>query len=186
MNDEDIIRLYWERDESAIIETSRKYGKYCFSISFNILSNAEDAEECVNDTYTKVWDSIPPNRPSKFPAFIGRIVRNLSLNRYKLNVAEKRGGKNIPILMEEIGEIVSDRPGPEEEILKQELMRDINAFLEGLSAEKRVMFVRRYFYADDIKTIARRVGKSENNITKTILRIRSKLYDYLVERGYEL
>lgn len=186
MEDENIIRLYWDRDETAIEETSRKYGRYCFSIANNILFNREDSEECVNDTYVKVWDSIPPKRPSIFSAFIGKITRNISLNRYKLNNAEKRGGSNMDIVLDEIGEIVSGQPGPEEEAVMSDMTAAVNEFLAALPAEKRIMFVRRYWYADDVKSIALRMGTSENNISVSVRRIRNNLRDYLIERGFGL
>ena len=186
MEDENIIRLYWDRDETAIEETSKKYGKYCFSIANNILCSREDSEECVNDTYVKVWDSIPPKRPSIFSAFIGKITRNISLNRYKLNNAEKRGGSNMDIVLDEIGEIVSGQPGPEEEAVMSDMTAAVNEFLAALPAEKRIMFVRRYWYADDVKSIALRMGTSENNISVSVRRIRNNLRDYLIERGFGL
>ena len=114
MEDENIIRLYWDRDEAAIEETAKKYGKYCFAIANNILYSREDSEECVNDTYVKVWESIPPKRPSIFSAFIGKITRNISLNRYKLNNAEKRGGNEMTVVLDEVREIVSGEKDPEE------------------------------------------------------------------------
>lgn len=186
MDDEGIIRLYWNRDETAISETSMKYGKYCFSIANSILHNNEDSEECVNDTYTKVWNSIPPQNPSVFSAFIGRIVRNLAIDRFKRKTAEKRGGKNLDAIFEEMNEIASDAPGPEEELSLYELANLINDFLSDLPAEKRVMLIRRYWYADDIKSIANRLGMSENNVSVSIRRLRMKLHDYLKVRGYEL
>ena len=186
MEDENIIRLYWDRDETAIEETSKKYGKYCFSIANNILCSREDSEECVNDTYVKVWDSIPPQRPSIFSAFIGKITRNISLNRYKLNNAEKRGGNEMPLVLDEVREIVSGHPDPEEQAIRDELIAAVNDYLATLSVEKRVMFVRRYWYADDVKSIAERMGTSENNISVSVRRIRNSLRDYLIERGFEL
>ena len=186
MEDENIIRLYWDRDETAIEETSKKYGKYCFSIANNILGSREDSEECVNDTYVKVWDSIPPKRPSIFSAFIGKITRNISLNRYKLNNADKRGGSNMTCVLDEVGEIVSGRPGPDDEAILSDLTAAVNEFLSTLPQEKRVMFVRRYWYADDVKSIALRMGTSENNISVSVRRIRNSLRDFLVERGFGL
>ena len=186
MEDENIIRLYWDRDETAIEETSRKYGRYCFSIANNILCSREDSEECVNDTYVKVWDSIPPKRPSIFSAFIGKITRNISLNRYKLNNAEKRGGNEMPLVLDEVREIVSGHPDPEEQAIRDELIAAVNDYLATLSVEKRVMFVRRYWYADDVKSIAERMGTSENNISVSVRRIRNSLRGYLIERGFEL
>ena len=186
MEDENIIRLYWDRDETAIEETSKKYGKYCFSIANNILCSREDSEECVNDTYVKVWDSIPPKRPSIFSAFIGKITRNISLNRYKLNNAEKRGGNEMPLVLDEVREIVSGHPDPEEQAIRDELIAAVNDYLATLPVEKRVMFVRRYWYADDVKSIAERMGTSENNISVSVRRIRNSLRDNLIERGFEI
>ena len=186
MTDESIIRLYWDRNEDAITETDRKYGRYCFSISYNILCNKEDSEECVNDTYNRAWNSIPPQKPSILSAFLGKIVRNISLNRYKELTAQKRGGKQIDLILDELCEIVSDMPGPEDKALHKQLIQAINDFLAGLPTEKRVMFVRRYWYADDISAIAKRMGTSANNVCVEIRRIRLKLYNYLVERGFEI
>ncbi len=114
MTDESIVALYWDRNEDAILETSRKYGNYCFTIAFNILSNKEDSEECVNDTYNKTWNSIPTQRPTLLQAFLGKITRNISLNRYKENTAQKRGGHRFEVVLDEIGEISSKEPSPEE------------------------------------------------------------------------
>jgi len=186
MDDEGIIRLYWDRDETAITETSKKYGKYCFSIAYSILNDHEDSEECVNDTYTKVWNSIPPKKPSILSAFIGRIVRNLALDRYKRKTAQKRGGNTMDVILDEIGEIASDVSSPEDQLSHQELADMINDFLSSLPIEKRVMLVRRYWYADDIKSIASRLGVSENTVSVSIRRLRIKLRDYLRSRGYEL
>ncbi|MBR3057553.1 MAG: sigma-70 family RNA polymerase sigma factor [Clostridiales bacterium] len=186
MDDEGIIRLYWDRKETAIEETSKKYGKYCFKIAYNILYDNEDSEECVNDTYSRVWNSIPPQKPLVFSSFIGRIVRNLALDRYKRKTAEKRGGKNIEAVFNEMVEITSDSPDPEDELSRRELAKAINDFLSDLPAEKRVMLVLRYWYADSIKTIASRLGMSENNVSVSIRRLRMKLRDYLRAKGYEL
>ncbi len=186
MDDEGIIRLYWDRDETAITETSKKYGKYCFSIAYSILNDHEDSEECVNDTYTKVWNSIPPKKPSILSAFIGRIVRNLALDQYKRKTAQKRGGNTMDVILDEIGEIASDVSSPEDQLSHQELADMINDFLSSLPIEKRVMLVRRYWYADDIKSIASRLGVSENTVSVSIRRLRIKLRDYLRSRGYEL
>ena len=186
MDDEGIIRLYWNRDETAISETSTKYGKYCFSIAYSILYNNEDSEECVNDAYTKVWNSIPPQKPTVFSAFIGRIVRNLAIDRFKRKTAEKRGGKNLDAIFEEMNEIASDAPDPEDELSLRELANLINDFLSDLPVEKRVMLIRRYWYSDDIKSIAKRLGMSENNVSVSIRRLRMKLRDYLKSRGFAL
>lgn len=186
MTDVDIISLYWDRNEDAIVETSRKYGNYCYTIAYNILSNNEDSEECVNDTYSKAWDSMPPQRPSILKAFLGKITRNISINRYKENTALKRGGHQITVILDELAELVSGDPGPEDKVIADELAGAINDFLTGLPRDKRVMFVRRYFYADDIGAIAKRMNQSENTVSVAIRRIRIKLQEYLEERGFDL
>lgn len=186
MTDEGIVNLYWDRNEAAITETDLKYGRYCFSISYNILSNKEDSDECVNDTYNAAWNSMPPQRPVILSAFLGKIVRNISLNRYKEITAQKRGGNQMELILDELGEIASDMPGPDDRVIQTQLVKAINEFLAGLPAEKRVMFVRRYWYADDIGAIAKRMGMSANNVSVEIRRIRLKLRGYLIERGFDV
>ena len=186
MTDESIVNLYWDRNESAITETDLKYGRYCFSISYNILSNKEDSDECVNDTYNAAWNSMPPQRPVILSAFLGKIVRNISLNRYKELNAQKRGGNQIELILDELGEIASDTPGPDDRVIQTHLVKAINGFLAGLPSEKRIMFVRRYWYADDIGAIAKRMGMSANNVSVELRRIRLKLRGYLIERGFDV
>ena len=169
MTDEGIVNLYWDRNEAAITETDLKYGRYCFSISYNILSNKEDSDECVNDTYNAAWNSMPPQRPV-----------------YKEITAQKRGGNQMELILDELGEIASDMPGPDDRVIQTQLVKAINEFLAGLPAEKRVMFVRRYWYADDIGAIAKRMGMSANNVSVEIRRIRLKLRGYLIERGFDV
>ncbi len=186
MTDEGIVNLYWDRNEAAITETDLKYGRYCFSISYNILSNKEDSDECVNDTYNAAWNSMPPQRPVILSAFLGKIVRNISLNRYKEITAQKRGGNQMELILDELGEIASDMPGPDDRVIQTQLVKAINEFLTGLPAEKRIMFVRRYWYADDIGAIAKRMGMSANNVSVEIRRVRLKLRGYLIERGFDV
>ena len=186
MTDEGIVSLYWNRDEQAITETDLKYGKYCFTIAYNILCNKEDSDECVNDTYNKAWNSMPPQRPVILSAFLGKITRNISLNRYKENNAKKRGGSQLPLILDELGDIASDIPGPDDELIRKQMVQAINDFLKYLSADKRVMFIRRYWYADDIGAIAKRMGTSANNVSVEIRRIRLKLRGYLAERGFDV
>ena len=186
MEDSKIIQLYWDRDEAAIPATSEKYGTYCTSIARNILKNEEDTEECVNDTYFKTWNAIPPERPSVLSAFLGRITRNLSFNRYKLLHTQKRGGGEVPLMLSELGDCVSGRESVEQEIDRKELLAEINLFLAGLTKEKRQMFVRRYWYAEGIGEIAKRFGVSEGSVTMTLKRVRKQLKEVLVEQGYHL
>lgn len=186
MEDSDILRLYGERNERAIEETSVKYGRYCGKIAMNILHSREDAEECVNDTYLHAWNAIPPKMPQILSAFLGRITRNLSFNRYKSLHADKRGGGEMELILDEIAEIVSDGESAEDEMMRQELSKEIDGFLASLSEEKRGMFIRRYWYSDGVIDIAKRYGKSESTVSVTLNRIRKKLRDYLKERGYDL
>lgn len=186
MHDKEIIQMYWDRNEEAIAATSEKYGSYCQAIAMNILGNWEDARECVNDTYLNTWNSIPPQRPQMLSAYLGKIVRNLSFNLYKKNRAEKRGGGQMPLILDEISEMISDFHVPEKEWHKRELIQAINAFLSGLTRKKREIFVRRYWYADSVKEIAERFEMSENNVSVTLNRLRKQLHRYLKERGFEL
>ena len=186
MDDAKIVQLYFDRDKQAITETATKYGNYCTSIAINILGNREDTEECVNDTYLNTWNAIPPNRPKKLSAFLGKIVRNLAFNRYKHNTAAKRGAGELPAVLDELGECVSDREDVEEAYDYTELVADINAFFSTLTTKKRNIFVRRYWYADSVSEIAARYNMSCFAVSMMLTRLREKLRNYLTERGYEL
>ena len=181
LEDARIVQLYWDRDEQAIPATADKYGSYCTSIAQNILGSYEEAEECVNDTYLHAWNSMPPNRP-----FLGKITRNLSLNRFKHNTADKRGGGELPVVLDELSELVSGNNGVEQEISRKELVKAIDTFLDTLSPEKRSIFVCRYWYADSISRIARKHRLNEGAVSMTLNRLRLKLHNYLLERGFEL
>lgn len=181
-----IIELYWSRDESAITATSEKYGAYCRSVAMNILRSAEDAEECVSDTWLGAWNSMPPNRPSVLRTFLGRITRNLSFNKYKRDRAEKRGGGETAAVLDELAECVSGSESPEQELSRKELVTEINGFLGKLTAKKRGIFVSRYWYAESVSEIAKRHGMSETNVSVTLSRLRSQLRAHLTERGYEI
>ena len=186
MEDSKIIQLYWDRDESAIPATSEKYGAYCAAIARNILKNEEDTEECVNDTYLNAWNAMPPQKPSVLSAFLGRITRNLSFNRYKSLHTRKRGGGETPLVLSELGDIVSGKESVEQELVRKELLAEINGFLAGLPKEKRQMFVRRYWFAESIGELAGRFGISEGNTTMTLKRIRLQLKEMLLKKGYQL
>ena len=147
MEDGQIVQLYWDRDESAILATAEKYGAYCLRITSNILINAEDAQECVNDTYLNAWNAIPPHRPSVLSTFLGKIARNIAFNRYKHNAADKRGGGEIADVLDELEECISGIDYVEQEINRKELIKDINAFLETLPQKKCELFLCRYWYA---------------------------------------
>ena len=186
MEDKDIVELYWERDQRAISATSEKYGCYCKSIAVSILGNSEDAEECVNDTYLNSWNSIPPHKPSMLSTFLGKIVRNLSFNKYRRIHSQKRGGHDMPLILDELSEIVSGSETVEDELIKSELVKEINSFITSLSEDKRYIFIRRYWYSDSIGDIAENCGKTVNSISVELNRIRSRLRSYLTERGYDI
>ena len=186
MDDSKIVQLYWDRDEQAIPATSDKYGTYCISIAQNILGNQEDAEECVNDTYMSAWNSMPPHRPNILSVFLGKITRNLSLNRYKQNTAGKRGGGEVPVVLDEIAELVSDTGSVEQEVDRKELVKAIDAFLDRLPTDKRSIFICRYWYFDSVSKIAARFGMTENHVSVTLNRLRVKLHNDLLERGFDL
>ncbi len=186
MDDREIIQLYWDRNEQAIPATYEKYGKYCTSIAKNILGNNEDAEECVNDTFLNAWNSIPPHRPTLLPTFLGKITRNLSLNRYKRNMTDKRGNGQAHLVLDELSDFLSDTEDVERKIERKELINEINAFLAALPKNKRNVFVCRYWYFDSISDIGKRFNMTETNVSVTLNRLRTKLYSYLSERGFDL
>ncbi len=186
MDDIQIVQLYWDRDERTIHATSDKYGNYCTSIAKNILGNQEDAEECVNDTYMSAWNAMPPHRPNILSTFLGKITRNLSLNRYKQNAANKRGGREVPVVLDEITELVSDTDSVEQAVDRKELIKSIDAFLDRLPTDKRSIFICRYWYFDSVSNIASRFGMTENHVSVTLNRLRRKLHNYLAERGFDL
>ncbi len=186
MEDNAIIELYWQRNENAIKETALKYGNYCNTIAKNILGNNEDAEECVNDTYLNAWNSIPPQRPKILSAFLGKITRNLSFDKLRYDKAGKRGGGEMQLVLDELGECVSGKDSVENEYDKQVLVKEINAFLATLPQEKCNIFLCRYWYALPVSQIAKKFKMTENNVSVNLNRMRKKLKEYLTERGYDL
>lgn len=186
MDDAKIVQMYFDRDEQAIPATADKYGNYCASIANNILGNHEDAEECVNDTYLNTWNAIPPHRPKMLSTFLGKIVRNLAFNRYKHNTADKRGGGEITAVLDELAGCVSGNDNVEQIYEHKELVAAINGFLGTLPAEKRNIFVCRYWYTDSISNIAARYKMTYAAVSMELNRLRTKLHNYLTEREYEL
>ena len=186
MEDRDIIQLYWDRDEGAIPATADKYGGYCAAIARNILEDEQDAEECVNDTWLAAWNAMPPHRPARLAAFLGKLTRNLSFNRYKARRADRRGGGQLPLVLDELAECVSGREDVEGEVDRMELAAAIGQFLSALPARSRDLFLRRYWYADPIAAIARRYGRTEGSVAMDLSRTRGKLKTYLTERGFDL
>ncbi len=186
MEDKDIVKLYWDRNERAISETSAKYGQYCTHIAMNILNNRQDAEECVNDTYVNSWNTMPPHKPALLSAFLGKIVRNLSFNKYRHEHRLKRGGYEISLILDELNEIVSDKESIEDNLIGEEMTKAISKFIKTLPDEKRYIFIRRYWYSDSIKAIADKCGHTENSVSVELSRIRKKLSDHLKKGGYDI
>lgn len=181
MDDEKIIELFFNRSEQAIEEVDKKYGKTCHNISYNILHNKLDAEECVNDAYLGAWNAIPPARPNPLLTYLCKIVRNLSLKRYEFNTAIKRNS-TYDVAMEELESCLSSPETIESEIALKELTHIIENFLDSLSTENRVIFLRRYWFSDTYSDIAARVGMTEKNVSVRLTCIRENLRNYLKER----
>ena len=183
MDDRQIIALYNERSEAALSETEKKYGRYCRTIAYNILNNEEDSEECVNDTWLKAWEAIPPQCPDSLAAFLGKITRNLALNLYKHKNREKRGGGQTMLVLEELVECVPGTDSTQEAVNEALLAEVLNGFLAELPTEKRKIFMRRYWYLSSVREIAEEYGLSESKVKMTLLRLRSKLKTVLEKEG---
>ena len=183
MDDQAIIELYWERSEDAISKTAAKYGGYCYTIAYNILSNNEDAEESVNDTWLAAWNTMPPRRPKLLAAFLGKMTRYISLDRWKNRTARKRGGGEVPLVIEELEECISGEDSVEKEYLQKEFAKSLNQFVEDLPDVERKVFLCRYWYMDSIETIAERFGFSESKVASMLHRTRGKLRKMLEQEG---
>ena len=183
MEDEKIIELYFERSESAISETAEKYGNYLYKIAFNILSDNEDSEESVNDTYMSAWNTIPPEKPNVFSAFLSKITRYISLNRYRAGKAEKRGGGEIDTAFEEIEECVPDKSNIYDEIETKELAKMISDYLKKLPQTERKIFVCRYYYLDSLSDISKQFGFSQSKVASMLHRTRKKILSHLEKEG---
>ena len=181
IDDEKIIEMFFGRSEQGIRELDIKYGKVCHKLSYNIVNSRQDAEECVNDAYLGAWNAIPPAKPNPLLAYICKIVRNISLKIYYRKEAAKRSS-TYTIAMEEIEACIADPNTVEAEIEARELARIIESFLDTLTLENRVIFMRRYAYADTYADIAKRVGISEKNVSVRLALIRQKMKQYLIER----
>ncbi|MDO4338302.1 MAG: sigma-70 family RNA polymerase sigma factor [Eubacteriales bacterium] len=182
MDDHQIIDMYWNRKEQAILETERKYTKFCFGIAWNILFNKEDSEECLNDTWLAAWNSIPPRKPNILSAFLGRITRNLAIDCFRKKGAGKRMDTHIADICQEVeglGNIISYTL--DDYIRKKEIIQILNDFLAMLSARDRDIFIRRYWYMDNIRDIAKRHECSESKIKSILFRSRKKLFSLLDE-----
>ena len=183
MEDDQIIALYWDRNEDAIAQTHQKYGSWCRGIALRILEIREEAEECVDDTYLHVWNNIPPQRPGVFRAWLGRITRNLALDRYRRAHTEKRGGGQTALALEELRECVSGGETIERDEDRKAITAVINRFLASLPEEQRNIFLRRYWHLSSIADIARVYGMSQSQVTSMLYRNRKKLRDMLEQEG---
>lgn len=180
MEDEKIITLYWERDENAIRETDIKYGKYCYTIAHNILHSHEDSEECVNDTWNGAWNAIPPAKPTKLKSFLARITRNIAIDRYRYENAQKRSAE-IEIAIDEYWECIPNQDASiDDEVV---IKRAINGFLSSLDKNTRIIFMRRYWYSMSVKDIADSMHLSESHVSVILHRTRSKFKMYLTKEG---
>lgn len=184
MEDQSIIDLYLKREESAIEQTAQKYGAYCFSIANGILHNEEDAQESVNDTWFKTWKSIPPTIPKYLRIYLGKITRNISFDKYRANHSAKRGDGEIPMILDELAEVVSGSDNVEASYERKELIEAINGYLGTLSKRDCNVFVRRYFYGDTTKHIAKLYELKESNVLMILSRVRKKLQEYLVKKEF--
>ena len=184
MTDEAIIELYWNREESAIPETDLKYGGYCHSVAYNILQSFEDTKECLNDTWLRTWNAIPPTRPSNLRIFLAKIARNLAFDRYRAEHSAKRGAGEMPLCIDELSETVAGTRDVSENIEVEELGRAISGFIRSLPELDGNMFIRRYFYIESSAEISQRFGLKENNVNVRLSRVRKRLKAFLEKEGY--
>ena len=183
MDDAKIVDLYWARSERAVEETEKKYGSYCRTISYNILADSADAEECVNDTYLKAWNSMPKDRPSHLAAYLGKMTRWLSLSRLRERGSLKRGGGEVPLVLDELAEVLDSGADTEKQMELRELERALRRLLEGLSRDERDVFLGRCWYFASIGELAERFGFSESKVKTMLHRTRKKLLKQLKEEG---
>jgi len=184
LDDKQIVDLYWARSERAITETDKKYGRYCHYIAYQILADNEDAEEIVNDTYLKTWNTVPPNYPDPLKTYVGMISNQLALNRYDEKTAAKRGGGKMPLIFHELDECLAD---DEEsiDIAEAIVLRDLlNRFIWSLPKKTRNIFVRRYWYASSLAEIAEEYGMKESAVAMLMFRTRQKLREFLQKEGF--
>ena len=181
MDDQQIVELYHQRSETAIAETAKKYGRYCHYIAYNILYDDGYAEECVNDTYLGAWNSIPPHKPQKLSSFLGKITRNLALNRWERETAQKRGSGESNLVLTELEGCI---PSGEGDITEELLLRDvINRFLRSLPEEAMIVFLQRYWYFSSIRDIAQDRSMSENRVKVMLHHTRAGFKQFLESEG---
>ena len=185
MEDSEIIDLYWQRNEAAITETDRKYHNYLSVIAYNILNDHADSEECLEDTYLRTWNAIPPERPSMFSAWLSKVTRRLALDMYRKENRMKRKS-NLAVSLEELGDTFAGKDEPQEQFAAKQLQEAIHGFLAGLPPVSRSLFLMRYYYMDSLKDAASYCGMSQAAAKSQLFRMRARLKDYLLEEGFEV
>ena len=183
MEDRKIVDLYWQRDENAIPETAAKFGGYCRTIAYNILSDAEDAEECLNDTWLRAWNTMPTNRPSRLAPYLGKLSRWISLTRLREKTSLKRGGGETELVLDELADAVDSGADVEKAVELKELNAALRRFLKTLGETERQVFLARYWFIASIAEIAEKFGFSESKVNSMLHRTRKKLLGYLKEEG---
>lgn len=184
MEDDRILELYYSRSENAIAETAKKYGRYCRSIAWHILTDAEDADEVVNDTYMGAWNSLPPHRPSVLSTYLGKLTRRISISRWRERTAAKRGQGEIPLALDELSEVLPSSETPEQAVAAAELTDSIDRFLSSLPKAERDLFVCRYWFLAPVSAISGKFGYSESKTKSMLFRTRNKLKLHLEKEGY--
>lgn len=185
MEDSVIIELYWTRNEDALIQTDRKYGPMCRALAFNILSDRQDSEECVNDTWHRAWNTMPPQRPDSLRAYLGRIVRNLSISRLRARTAQKRGS-GVTVMFSELEDCLPSTTQTDQEVDAKELASAISRWLRTQNTDDRVLFVRRYWYGDASHDLARKWDLLPNQMAKRMLKLRRSLKQFLEQEGFDV
>ena len=183
MEDTAIINLYFDRSEEAIQATAQKYGRYCFSIAWNVLYDKEDSDECVNDTWLAAWNRMPPERPNVLAVFLGRMTRNISVDRWRQYHSFKRSGSQVTLALEELDGCISGKESLENEAIRRETLRSIQCFLDTLTPVERAVFVCRYWYLDNSKEIADQCGFSRGKVRTMLRRTRIRLMEHLSKEG---
>lgn len=186
MEDEEIIALYFGRDEQAVVQTQRKYGKSLLSLSKRIVTNDEDSLECVNDTYLRAWNTIPPTRPKHLSAYLYKIVRSISIDRFRAKKSARRSANEYTASLDELAECIAGEETPQDALELQMLVGTIEAFLQQLPRDKRQIFLCRYYFMDSVKTMSEYLHMSESKIKSTLYRLRCELKKCLEQEGYFL
>ena len=186
MDDQEIIARFFARDEEGLTAARARYEPYCAAVARSLLNDPRDQEECLSDTWLRAWNAIPPQRPRSLGAFLAKITRNLAINRLRDGNAQRRGGGQVPLALEELGECVSLEGSPEGELDRQAAEEALNRFLDGLPPLQREVFLRRYWYLDSIEDIARRAGWSKSRVTTTLHRLRVRLRAHLIQEGIDV